>query len=193
MTEPIDERWLPGSPVVYDMTGNNFRAWHASVELLTQAAKKVKYESPPPTIGDGEGMFSINGVYAMLLGYAIECALKGLWVKAGQVIAKDGKLVRIRGVGTHQIGELLRRVREVADVEVSEIELNVLDRISAFVLFAGRYPISTDAAAMRARPVPTGGTQVPRFFSQEDFRIAELLLNRFTTALNPLLPPLRQG
>ena len=41
----------------------------------------------------------------MLLGYAIECALKGLWVNAGLVIAEGGKLVRISGVGNHQIGQ----------------------------------------------------------------------------------------
>jgi transposase len=38
-----------------------------------------------------------------------------------------------------------------------------------------------------------GGSQVPEFFSQEDFRIAELLANHFTTALNPFLPPVPKG
>jgi hypothetical protein len=184
----IDERFLPGSTFIYDMAGNNPNGWYASVELLAQAAKRVRYESVPAGLPGGEeGMFSINAVYAMLLGYAIECALKGLWVKAGNAIAKDGKLVRIRGVGNHQIGQLLRKVQEGTNLGVSDLELNVLDRISAFVLFAGRYPIPTTAAEMKAQRVPTGGTQAPGFFTQDDFRVAEMLLNRFKTALTPWL------
>lgn len=180
----IDPWWLPGSSFMYDMTGNNPNAWYASVELLTQAAKRVRYNARPLTMPEGdEGMFAINGVYAMLLGYAIECALKGLWVKGGKTIAKDGKLLRIRGVGNHQVGQLARKVQEVIELRIEDVELDVLDRISAFVRFAGRYPIPITAEEMKAQRVPAGGTQVPGFFTAEDFRVAELLLNRFTTSL----------
>ena len=35
----IDEQWLPGSKFLYELTGNNPHAWHASVELLTEVAQ----------------------------------------------------------------------------------------------------------------------------------------------------------
>ena len=77
-------RWSPGSPIVHELTGNNPRAWHSWVETLTHAAKRVHTDDTgfPPLPSGAEGMLAINAVYAMLLGYAIECALKGLWVEA---------------------------------------------------------------------------------------------------------------
>ena len=79
-------------------------------------------------------------------------------------------------------------MQEVIKLPIEDVELNVLDRISAFVLFAGRYPIPMSAEEMKAQRVPAGGRQVPGFFTADDFRVAELLLNRFTTALTPWLP-----
>src|SRR5262249_15161606 len=63
--------WEPGSPVLYDMTGNSSNAWFQSAQILNEAGKKVKYDSKAPQTSDGqELMLSINAVYAMLLGYA---------------------------------------------------------------------------------------------------------------------------
>ena len=45
-------------------------------------------------------------VRAMLLGHAIECALKGLWVRKGNKLIKDGKYVGIRGVPDHDLVKL---------------------------------------------------------------------------------------
>ena len=46
-------------------------------------------------------------------------------------------------------------MQEVIKLPIEDVELNVLDRISAFVLFAGRYPIPIecggDESAARAR------------------------------------------
>jgi hypothetical protein len=68
---------------------------------------------------------------------------------------------------------------------LTEQELNVLDRLSAFVLFAGRYPVALRPDDMKERKTLDGDKQVPTFFSEEDFQVAKRLLNGFTTALNP--------
>jgi hypothetical protein len=173
---------------VHDTTGNNPRAWYSSVEVLTEAAKRI-HDSTELQLPDGtEMMPARNAVYAMLLGYALECALKGLWVKAGKKIIDNGKYVGVFRTRDHEIGKLARAIAPYIKGEaLSDIELNVLDRISSFVIFAGRYPVPKTPDQMTAVDVPTGGQQVPWMFTSEDFRCAELLLNRFTTALNPFL------
>lgn len=71
-SDPVDW-WRPGSPALYNLTGNNPASWYAAVELLVEAGKRVKFEGAPVFIaGANDGMFAINAVYAMLPGYAIE-------------------------------------------------------------------------------------------------------------------------
>ena len=62
-------------PAIHEMTGNNPRAWHASVETLHESAKRIKQRNAASLPDGTELMLATNGVYAMLLGYAIECAL----------------------------------------------------------------------------------------------------------------------
>jgi hypothetical protein len=180
--------WSLGSPMVHEITGNNPNAWYSWVETLTRAANRVREDDTqlPSLPGGEEGMFAINAVYAMLLGYAIECALKGLWVAAGNKIVENGQYSGVRNIGPHELGKLARVVTALpVAVRVSAAELNVLDRLSAFILFAGRYPISKKPEAMAPIKVPGRGKQVPHVFLREDFRITRLMLNRFSTALNP--------
>src|SRR5438067_2821529 len=133
--------WTPGQPWVHSTTGNNYRAWFASVEDLTTAAKRI-YDGTPASLPDGTVlMLSINTVTAMLIGYAIESALKGLWVRAGNKLIVNGKFVRPPNAGDHELGQLGREMSKQVHLPMTADELNVLDRLSAFVLFAGRYPI----------------------------------------------------
>lgn len=147
-------------------------------------------DSNPASLPDGqELMLATNSVYGMLLGYAIECALKGLWVKCGNELIKNGRYIGVPNAGDHQLGQLARIVSGPAGVMVNTTEYGVLDRLSAFVLFAGRYPVPLKPEQMEPISVPGWGKQVPHFFSNDDFQTAELLLNRFSRFLNPYLPP----
>jgi hypothetical protein len=121
----------------------------------------------------------------MLIGYAVECALKGLWLRAGNKLIVNGKFIRVPNTGEHELGQLARVVSEQVHLPLTDEELSVLDRLSAFVLFAGRYPVSLRPEEMKERKTSDGGRQVPTFFSEEDFQVAKRLLNGFTTALSP--------
>lgn len=173
--------WMPSLETQIERRGNNARAWLSTVETLTEAARKVRYD-----MDSDELMPAINAVYAMLLGYAIECALKGLWLEGGQTLVRDGRYARIKGAGHHQLRQLAEKVHIVFPLDLDAQELDTLDRLTAFVLFAGRYPIPTAAQQLSAVRLPTGGEQVPWFFSRTDFQVTERILNRLTTALNPL-------
>lgn len=80
---------------------------------------------------------------------------------------------------------MARVVSKQVHLPLTDEELNVLDRLSAFVLFAGRSPVSLRPEEMKERNTPHRGKQVPTFFSEEDFQVARRLLNGFTTALSP--------
>lgn len=177
--------WEPGHPWLHENTGNNFLAWFHSTELLTTAAKRV-YDDTTAMLPDGQKMMlAINSVSAMLTGLAIECALKGLWVRAGEKLVVDGRFQRPPNAGDHELGQLARQVAKRVYLPLTNEELNVRDRLSALVSFAGRYPISVWPEQMKARMTAGGEKFVPGFFSDEDFAVASRLLNAFMTALNP--------
>jgi hypothetical protein len=176
-----DEGWL------HEAKGNNFRAWFATVEELTAASRAV-YDLTPARLPDGtELMLGRNAVAAMLYGLAIECALKGLWVRGGRSLIKDGKFLAGPGAKDHKLHLLAAAVADVVELDLSADELNVLERLSKFVIFAGRYPVSLKPEGMAPVKSLDGELQHPVFFSTADFGVTMRLLNRFTTALNPLL------
>ncbi len=179
--------WTPGHPWLHETTGNNYSAWHGWAELLTEAAKKV-YDDTKAQLPDGTELhLALNSVAAMLTGYAIECALKGLWVKAGNKVVQNGRYAPIPDARDHELAQLAQAIGKCIVLPVTEEELSVLERLSAFVIFAGRYPIPRTPEKMAPVKSLSGGTQVPHVFTPEDFQVANRLLNRFTTALNPFL------
>lgn len=110
-------------------------------------------------------------VYALLLGYAIECELKAMWVRDGkQKLVVDGQYVGVPGARDHQLGRLAEKV----GVSLTGAERDVLDRLSQFVLFAGRYPIPRNWQQSRPVPVEGKGKISPKFFGLDDFKVAEI-------------------
>jgi hypothetical protein len=177
------ERFEPGHPWLHSATGNNPRAWLATVEALATSARRV-YDHTEMQFHDGSELMSVeNSVAAMLFGYAIECALKGLWVGAGNKLVVEGKYQRPGKVSDHQLRQLAELVTPFCQIRLTAPELNVLDRLSHFVRFAGRYPVPRRAEEMGPVPSYTGRRQVPSWFSSDDFDVTKRLLKLLTTAL----------
>jgi hypothetical protein len=173
---------------IHEQLGNNPNAWLTWVYTLTEASKRLR---PKPdasrTLPDGqELMLMTDAVYAMLLGYAFECGLKGLWVQKGNRIVADGRLQRIANVGDHELLQLANAVG-IAEIEPTMEELDALNRLTPFIRFAGRYPIPITPEEMKPRAVAGQGKIAPGFYSLADFAVAERLLNRMTTRLRRAL------
>jgi hypothetical protein len=85
-----------------------------------------------------------DGVSTMLLASAVECLLKAKLASDGvRLISPDGVLQeRFR---THN----LRRLATEADLKLPEISLRILDGLSAFLEWRGRYPIPTKWERLR--------------------------------------------
>ena len=119
-------------------------------------------------------------VRAMLIGYAIECALKGLWVKEGNKVVHDGRYVGVPRAGDHDLVQLSRQV----GFSPTKLEAEVLVRLSKFVTFAGRYPIAKIPDPMRPYQRDGFGPVDVGFFSKRDFRTANSILNKVISRIS---------
>jgi hypothetical protein len=161
----------------FEQSGKNPLAWRHSAENLLQAAAAVKEKVLPL----GGMMHSLAAVQAMLLGLGVECLLKGMWIKRGNTLTSGGRIRRIRKAGEHD----LKLLANAAGVSLSDDEASVLNKLTRFVMFAGRYPIATTWEQMK--PVKNGraDTESPMFISQRDLDVAEALAARLMQAVLP--------
>src|SRR5262245_57038071 len=97
-------------PKDHEATANNFRSWKFTAKILEAGAKRVYLKPDDEDPDKDDTMNVVNGVYGMLLGYAIECALKGLWVKAGEKIVNGNNFLGVPGAGEHQLRQLAQIV-----------------------------------------------------------------------------------
>jgi len=110
----------------------------------------------------------------MLLGYAIECAFKGLWVKKGNKIVQGGRYVGVPKCQDHNLVQLSGAV----GLSPSKTETDVLHRLTKFVKFAGRYPVAQKPEEMQPYKISVVGRVDIGFFSKRDFRTAQSILNK---------------
>lgn len=131
----------------YDYVGNDPMSWQitagkllAAVEVLKRARDnyyettihELKKDDPIPSEG------RILNSEIMLRGFAMECLLKGVYVKQGNKLAANGRLVKIQGVGSHKLIQLAQKIH----FELTAKEQNLLMRLEVYITSAGRYPIS---------------------------------------------------
>ena len=113
---------------VHEGAGENPLVWQASARDLLDAASAVKAR----VIQFDDGMMhTLAAVEAMLLGLALECLLKGMYIKRHRVweeadkahaIVKNGEYVGVPGAGDHE----LLQVADVAGVALNQQDRWVL-------------------------------------------------------------------
>jgi hypothetical protein len=157
----------------FESTGNNPLSWRHSAENLLTGARAVRKE-----VRDfGRMMHSLAAVEALLLGFAIECLLKAIYINGGNTLVKQGKYVHVRNAADHDLIQLAA----AAGVSLTTTERRVLRKLTPFILFAGRYPIPKEANSMK----PVMG-ESPRFISREELDAADQLISkRLMSAAEP--------
>jgi hypothetical protein len=168
--------WRVGSPSsAHERLGNAWWAWLVWVLTLEETAECIGQSYSHIQARSGGVVMPLTlCVRAMLLGYAIECALKGLWVKGGNKIVAGGKYIGVTGAKDHDLAQLAKAV----GFSLTVAESDVLQRLSKFVRFAGRYPVARTSDEMRPHAVSVIGKVDVGFFSKHDFRIAKSALNK---------------
>jgi hypothetical protein len=150
------------------------------VFVLEDSTYLIRYHSPYRRASGNETMPLTLCVSAMLVGYAVECALKARWLKKGNKLVAGGRYKRIPGTGDH---DLLGIASAVGFVPTPK-EKNVLRRLSNFAVFAGRYPVGKTPEMMRLHEDVYLNKVDVGYFSKQDFRIAQSLLNKIISLVS---------
>lgn len=112
----------------------------------------------------------------MLLGFALECGLKALWLRRGNDLIVNGRYRGVSGAHDHDLVQLAHATQFAC----TSRERDVLARLSKFIRFAGRYPVAKTANDMQPDALTKADVG---FFSKGDFRTAESVYNKLMTAI----------
>jgi hypothetical protein len=171
--------WDAADPAhMHERIGNLWVAWLAWAFVLEDAEVCLGEREVHRELPKGEVLMPmLLSVRAMLLGFALECCLKALWVRKGRKIVRNGKYKGVTGAKDHNLVQLAA----AAGFTPTTAERDVLRRLSNFVRFAGRYPVAKTTDEMR----PDELTQADvGFFSKREFRLAESILNKVVAAVS---------
>jgi hypothetical protein len=137
----------------YNKMGNNYAFWEWSAKGLLESAKILRrererewrlhkgrsggYVCPPE--------YFTEEVEWMLQAFAIECLLKGLFVKGGHEIVKNGKYKGVPNAGDHDLVNLAKEIMGTMSKEHN----NVLRKLGLIGKTVGRYPIPKKRSKLR--------------------------------------------
>jgi hypothetical protein len=162
--------------------GNHWMAWSYWIFVLEDAARTIGEQAHHHVERNGQVVKpAVLAGRAMLLGYAIECAMKCYWIKQGNKIVEKGKFVGVPGAGAdHNLVQL----GKIVGFKPTQRESDVLTRLSKFIRFAGRYPIAKRPDDMAPREIDGPGKVDVGFFSKADFRTCLSILNKLMTSIS---------
>jgi hypothetical protein len=140
--------WDATDPVkMHERLGNLWFAWLFWAETLKDAADVLGQCATHTKLPGGEvRMDPLLAVRAMLLGYALECTFKALWLRNGNSLVQGGKYVGLPRTQDHNLVQLAQATGFVTTVN----ELDVLRSLSKFARFAGRYPVAKTTDEMKS-------------------------------------------
>jgi hypothetical protein len=104
----------------------------ASEILLPKFKKELK--SPKPSPHKNCHRINIGPTYLMLVGFAVENFLKGIYVISNPEIIKNDKLIKLN---RHDLLQLFNELHFETTIE----EKDLIERLEEFILWIGRYPI----------------------------------------------------
>jgi len=132
---------------LHTRAGNLPEAWRSTAEDLLTAASvlRERRESLDARAVPVPNAWRLHPSELMLKGMAIECHLKALWVKRGHKLVQDGKYVPVPGAGDHDLVQLAG----VLQLTLSDVEKDLLRRLSHFIEYGGRYPVPKNAEKLR--------------------------------------------
>jgi hypothetical protein len=171
--------WDPADPAQsHQRFGNHWIAWMFWMFALDDAQVCLSTREAHHKGKNGDIIMpAVLAVRAMLLGYAVECGLKALWLRAGNQLISAGKYQGVKGAKDHNLVQLAK----VVGFPLNPKEEAVCNRLTKFARFAGRYPVSKTPNEMQ----PDALTQADAgFFSKQDFRTSESILNKLRAAIS---------
>lgn len=145
----------------YDAVGNHPVCWILTADDLLCAATILKekrihfYKNTAFTLAANQPIppeGRILNSEIMLKGFAVECLLKAIWVKNGNVLATNGRLQKIPNVGSHKLVQLVTKL----GISISPQQKDLLNRLEIFLTATGRYPVATAWETTKLTNSPKG-------------------------------------
>lgn len=121
----------------FDALGNDWRPWRRTAEDLSRAAEVLR-EHRYHQQEHGAPFMWARAMHAELLlwGYAVEVFLKCLYLRRGNSLFRDGGY---KGPQHHR----LALIADTVGCSLTAPQRDLLDRLSQYVLWVGRYPMAT--------------------------------------------------
>ena len=140
---------------LHTRAGNTPETWRSCADDLLAAAAVLLDHREAAARGSAPAAdtWRTHPSELMLRGMAIECLLKALWVKRGHKLVEDGKYTSVPGAGAHDLVQLAG----VLQLTMSDLEKDLLRRLSHFIEYGGRYPVPKNAEKLRLTTSPGGG------------------------------------
>jgi hypothetical protein len=126
--------------MTYESAASDPRQWLSYARSLQFTADLLKpifekeHQTPRPRNQKNYFPISVSQIYLMIVGFAVENYLKGIYVISFPEVIKDDKLIKLN---RHDLLQLMRELK----FEVLKEEFDLIERLEEFVLWAGRYPI----------------------------------------------------
>jgi len=124
----------------YQSAASDPRQWLSYARSLQYTADMLKpifikeHQMQNQTSRKNYFPISVSQIYLMTVGFAVENYLKGIYVISHPKIIEDDKLVKLN---RHALLQLMRELKFI----ISKEEMDFVERLEEFVLWAGRYPI----------------------------------------------------
>ena len=160
------------------------RAWWLSARRLMQASELLwkAFDADLKAMRSGKPGHTLDNLetglaWMLLTGLALENLAKAVLLKRNPSVARPGRLPKWPGDG-HDLNRLFSH----AVIGIGADEREMLERLTEFVRWRGRYPIPGNYSAMLPRSsVPGGGT--PYMMPTTDHGMAVNLFDRLSKLL----------
>lgn len=115
---------------------DSYFPWALSAEQLLDGFEILVARSPQLGL-------SLSPAAHLLAGFAIECLMKSVLVRRGDGRNEKGEFV----LRSHD----LMKYAEMIPLPLSNLHAEVLERVTAYILWAGRYPVPLKADDLKPR------------------------------------------
>lgn len=112
-------------------------SWLIEAMQLKVAAERIDWLFKPLT--EDEQTASLMTTYRFLIGLSFENLIKGILHAQGNKLIENGEFAKL--FSKHDLGYLVKKL-DPSKINITEEEKNILDELTLYVKWAGRYPLS---------------------------------------------------
>ena len=121
--------------------------------------------------------------YMLLAGFAIENLVKGIQIARNPALIRPDPSKPQKLLPPTLLKHLDLGLIDATGIKLTTDERDLVSRLTVFVLWGGRYPVSTDALQMRSKSMPDGSMRPPATSLGSDPALVDVLFDRLRAVL----------